>query len=142
MDQISNTITVPTKQGERTVTLHVFPALTGFELNRRYRTDYRLSSDTHTRTTYALDVLTYAEFNGKRLDSEKAVNDALVTWQNLEKVFQAVLAYNDVDLELAEEKARWFEFAGKELAETFVAEAALMMGPLLKSMDQRAEQGA
>lgn len=142
MDQTSNTITVQTDKGERAVSLHVFPALTGFELNRRYRTDYRLSSDTHTRTAYALAVLAHAEFNGKRLDSEKAVNDVLVEWKNVEKVFHAVLAYNDVDLELAEEKARWFEFAGKELATTFVAEAALMMVPLLKNMDQRAEQGA
>lgn len=142
MDQISNTITVQTNKGERTVTLHVFPALTGFELNRRYRVDYKLCGDRHTCAAYTLDVLAYAELKGRRLDSKEAVNDALVTWPNLEKVFHAVLAFNEVDLELSEEKARWFEFAGKELATTFVAEAALLMAPMLKTMDQRAEQGA
>lgn len=137
-----DTITVQTSKGPQAVTLHVFPALLGFELNRRYRVDYRLNGDTFTRRTYTLDVLAHAEVNGQRLDTQKAVDSALESWKNVEAVFHAALAYNEVDLELAEEKARWFEFAGKELATTFVSEAALMIVPLLKSAEGQPMQGA
>ncbi|RZF31326.1 hypothetical protein EVC45_02415 [Paraburkholderia sp. UYCP14C] len=142
MNQPNNTITVQTSSGERTVTLHTFPAMTGFELNRRYRVDYKQASNSAERTGYALDVLAHAEVNGQRLDTEKAINAALESWKNVESVFYAVLAFNEVDLELREEKAAFFEHAGKELATTFVSEAALLIVPLLQTMDQHAEQGA
>jgi hypothetical protein len=138
----AETITVQTSKGPQAVTLHVFPALIGFELNRRYRVDYRLNGDTFTRRAYTLDVLAHVEVNGQRLDTQKAVDTALETWKNVEAVFHAALAFNEVDLELAEEKARWFEFAGKELATTFVSEAALMIVPLLKSAEAQPKQGA
>ncbi len=141
MEQTLNTITVQTDKGKRTVTLHVFPALIGFELNRRYRVDYRLSSDTYTRRAYTLAVLAYAEFNGQRLDTEKAVDSALESWRNVEKVFHAVLAHNEVDLQLEEEKARWFEFAGKELASTFIAEATQLISPLMELVAEQQVKG-
>jgi len=135
-----NTIKVKTSKGEKDVTLHVFPAFAGFDLNRRYRTDYRLEqSDQHKRRSYTLDVLSHAEVDGARLDSETAVNAALETWKNVEAVFHAVLEYNEVDLELSEEKARWFEYAGAELATSFIAEAGALLAPLAQILDQNKE---
>ena len=119
------------------VTFHTFPAFTGFELNRRYRIDYKLQSDRNARAAYAISVLAYAEVGGKRLEHIAAIDEALGTWQNVEEVFHGVLAYNGIDLELAEEKARWFEFAGAELAATFVAEASLLMKPFLETAAER-----
>jgi hypothetical protein len=121
---------------DRRITLCVFPAFEGFELNRRYRTDYRLNSDSNVRAAYALDVLSHAEYNGKRLDSVTTVNAVCETWQNLETVFHAVLKFNGVDLELSEEKARWFDKAGAELAITFIAEATRLMVPFMKTIEE------
>jgi hypothetical protein len=128
----ANKIAIETSAGHIEVALQVFPALAGFELNRRYRTDYRLSHDTKMRTAYAMEVLFHAEVNGQRLSSEQQVNAVLETWLNVEKVFQAVLSYNEVDLELAEEKASWCEFAGREISAAFIAEAMRLIGPMME----------
>jgi hypothetical protein len=141
MDQPNNTVIIQTSKGEKIVTLHTFPAMTGFSLNRRYRVDYRTCGDDHTRRAYTLDALAFAEVNGQRLDSEGAVNSALESWKNVERVFKSVLEFNEVDTALEEEKARWFEFAGKELAATFVSEAALLMAPLLQTMEAQTKKG-
>ncbi len=134
------TIRIKTGEGDKDVTLHVFPAFAGFDLNRRYRVDYRLEqSDQHKRLAYTLAVLAHAEVDGARLDSETAVNAALETWKNVEAVFHAVLEYNEVDLELSEEKARWFEYAGHELAASFIAEAGALLAPLAQILDQNKE---
>ncbi|WP_322040798.1 hypothetical protein [Burkholderia diffusa] len=136
----ANTIKIKTSKGEKNVTLHVFPAFAGFDLNRRYRVDYRLEqSDQGKRLAYTLDVLAHAEVDGARLDTEDAVNAALEMWKNVEAVFHAVLAHNEVDLELSEEKARWFEFAGAELAASFIAEAGQLLAPLAQILDQNKE---
>ncbi len=126
---------------DRRITLCVFPAFEGFELNRRYRTDYRLNSDSRTRAAYALQVLSYAEYKGTRLDSVEAVNTICESWQNLETVFHAVLKFNGVDLELSEEKARWFDKAGQELAITFIAEATRLMVPFMKTIEEGDQSG-
>ncbi|WP_261547182.1 hypothetical protein [Burkholderia multivorans] len=139
----ANTIKIKTSKGEKDVTLHVFPAFAGFDLNRRYRVDYRMeNADARKRLAYTLDVLEHAEIDGARLDTESAVNKALETWKNVEAVFHAVLAHNEVDLELAEEKARWFEYAGAELATSFIAEAGALLAPLAQILDQNKEVSA
>ncbi len=126
---------------DRRITLCVFPAFEGFELNRRYRTDYRLNSDSRTRAAYALQVLSYAQYKDVRLDSVETVNAICETWQNLETVFHAVLKFNGVDLELSEEKARWFDKAGQELAITFIAEATRLMVPFMKTIEEGDQSG-
>ncbi|MEM5370277.1 hypothetical protein V4C53_30145 [Paraburkholderia azotifigens] len=148
----NGSLTVQTSKGEVEVALHVFPAFTGFELNRRYRTDYRAQKITDyrndkgdinhatvlaVRNTFAMNVLSFAEVGGKHLNSPQAINDALESWKNVEAVFNAILRHNEVDLQLEEEKARWFEFAGAELAATFIAEAGLLLEPLIKSFDRK-----
>ncbi|KVU77513.1 hypothetical protein [Burkholderia ubonensis] len=134
----TETMKIQTSTGEKEVTLHVFPALTGFDLDRRYRVDYVMERESRTkRLAYTLDVLAHAEVAGARLDNEQAINAALESWKNVEAVFNAVLKHNEVDLELAEEKARWFEFAGAELAASFVAEAAQLLAPLAQIIDQQ-----
>lgn len=133
-----SSIKITTSKGETEVTLHTFPALTGFELNRRYRTDYRMERESSSkRITYALAVLEFAEVGGERLGSERAINSTLESWKNVEAVFHAVLKHNEVDLELAEEKASWFEFAGRELATSFIVEAGALLAPLAQLLEQQ-----
>lgn len=140
-DFTADTLVVQTSSGERTITLHVFPALEGFELDRRYRVDYKLQADRYARREYTLAVLTYASYEDQRLSTPDAVDEALENWKNVEAVFQAVLAFNGVDLELAEEKARWFEYAGAELAATFIATTTALMGPFLSGTAAEEPQG-
>jgi hypothetical protein len=127
--------------GDKAITLHLFPAFEGFELNRRYRTDYRTQSDSNIRSAFALDVLSHAEFNGERLNGVERVNFVCENWKNLETVFHAILEFNNIDLELAEEKARWFEFAGAELAASFIVEATKLMVPFLKATSEEQTDG-
>jgi hypothetical protein len=71
----------------------------------------------------------------------EAVNRVCGSWQNLQKLFHAILEFNEVDLELSEEKAKWFEYAGTELAVTFIAETTKLISPFLNSMSQEEQDG-
>jgi len=137
----TNQINVPTTAGDRAITLGTFPALEGFELDRRYRTDYKMQADRHTRREYTLAVMAFASFEGKPLDTVEAIDDVLEVWRNVELIFHSVLAYNGVDLELLEERARWFEFAGAELATTFIATTTSLMGPFLSTLEEPPQNG-
>jgi hypothetical protein len=140
-DLATNQISVTTSAGDRIVTLNVFPALEGFELDRRYRTDYKVQPDRHVRREYTLAVLSHAECNGASLATPDHINASLESWKNVEAVFQAVLNFNGVDLELEEEKARWFEYAGSELAATFIATTTQLMGPFLTTLEEPTSNG-
>jgi hypothetical protein len=140
-DLAKDQIIIPTKTGDRTITLSVFPALEGFELDRRYRVDYKLQADRYVRREYTLAVLSYASYGDTPLATPDAVDSALENWKNVEAVFHAVLNFNGVDLELAEEKARWFEYAGAELATTFIATTTNLMGPFLSTLEEPPQNG-
>lgn len=140
-DLAANQINIKTTFGERVIDLRVFPALEGFELDRRYRMDYKLQADRHVRREFTMAVLAYASYGEQALVTEEAVDDALETWKNVSAVFYSVLAFNGIDLELAEEKARWFEFAGAELATTFIATTTSLMGPFLSTLEEPPQNG-
>lgn len=122
--------------GGKLITLHTFAAMQGHELNRRYRTDYKLSNDRDVRRAFTLDVLEHAEYEGQRLGTVEAANNILVNWKNVQAVFHAVLEFNEVDLELSEEKARWFGHAGEELATSFIAAATVLMKPAIEMIGE------
>lgn len=127
--------------GDKEVVLTAFPAFDGFELNRRYRTDYKMQSDSMIRARFALDVLSFATYKGETLSTVDAVNKVCGTWKNLEKVFYGMLEFNNIDIELKEEKAHWFEYAGSELAISFIGEATRLMAPFLNSLSEEAQDG-
>jgi hypothetical protein len=119
---------------DATIKLDHFSALDGWELKRQYR-DYLSSDDPKFRTAYTMTVLCYAtiESNGDsiRLSNSIDINEQLECWQNVEKVFYAVLKHNGVQTDPAEiERLRW-KVAGEDLAKAFLGAVSDLIGPAL-----------
>ena len=126
------------------VKIRHFPALTGWEVRRRYR-EFLESKDPSFRLGFTVSVLSYASIEGTEdiapLNTADIINSRLRKWQNVEKVFNAVLGYNGIRTDPAEvERLRW-QVAGEDMAATFLAAVQSLIGPALTiAANKKAEE--
>lgn len=114
--------------------VHHFSALGGWEMRRRYR-EYLESKDSNFRMAFIVGALSHvsiADENGDVfLSNADAINAQLENWQNIDKVFNALMEYNGIQIDAAEfERRRWQE-AGEDLAASFLAAVQSTIGPAL-----------
>jgi hypothetical protein len=134
-------ITISTSQGEtKRIKLNKFAAMDGWEIKRQTR-EYTESTDPKFRNYFTLIVLSYAAILGEgdsfiMLANSDIVNESLESWMNVEIVFDAVLAYNNIDHAFKEERNKQWKFAGEEMAASFLAATSYMMKPAIESFSK------
>ncbi len=124
--------------GRAKVVVHHFPALTGWEIRRQYR-EYLESKDPTFRINFTVTVLSHASIvvateDGESeavLSNHNVVNQELEHWQNVEKVFEAVLGYNGIKVDVAEVERRRWQIAGEDMAASFLASVQTLISPAL-----------
>ncbi|MBC8640173.1 hypothetical protein IAG25_25410 [Caballeronia sp. EK] len=85
----------------RRVEIARWSALQGWDM-RAAAIDYAVTDVRDRKMDFTMEVLRDATVDGKPLDSREAVDALLVRWQDLKRVFDEVLAFNDVDIEVKE----------------------------------------
>jgi len=112
-----------------------FDALDGWDIQSRFR-DFAASTDRAFKRAYTMEILSYAtvEFNGMKLplSTSALIDNHLETWSNIELVFNAILRDNGIDPDTHADKPAYWENAGAEMAISFIAEAAKLMGPAIQ----------
>lgn len=119
---------------KRTIEIGLFPALDGWDIQQRF-VEFAASHDKAFRRAYTLEVLAYATAinKGARMELKTAalITNHLGNWQNVERVFEAVLEHNGIDPKTHADRPVFWEKAGAEMATAFIAEVTRIMGPAL-----------
>lgn len=127
-------IEMPGDGGKRVVEIHQIPALDGWDIQQRF-VEFAASHDKAFRRAYTLEVLAYATAinKGARIDLKTSgvIDNHLGSWQNVERVFEAVLQHNGIDPKTHADRPVFWEKAGAEMATSFVAEVWRIMGPTI-----------
>lgn len=114
------------------VLINFFPACDGYELQKQY-IDFVRSSDEKFRRDYLSRIMTFAEIikeeSNLKLLTPQIIDNHLMTWQNIDQIFRAILMKNGIDPESHAQKAGYWEQVGKEMAVSFIAELSLLAGP-------------
>lgn len=126
-------IQITTPQGEvKDIAINQMPALDGWDIQARFL-EFAASSDNQFRRAYTMEVLKYASVvNGERMLpilTAEIVENHLCSWQNVEKVFEEVLMQNGIDPKTHADKPHFWANAGVEMATSFIAEVAVLLGP-------------
>ena len=126
-------IQITTPKGEaKDIAIRQMPALDGWEIQAKFL-EFAASSDGDFRRNYTLEVLKYADVvNGERalpIATAALIENHLGSWQNVEKVFEEVLMQNGIDPKTHANKPHFWANAGVEMATSFIAEVAVLLGP-------------
>lgn len=117
------------------VVLQHFDALDGYDIQLR-ALDFLASQDKAFRREFVMEILTYSEVcigdQWLPLTTTALVNNHLETWQNIEKVFEAVLSHNGIDIHEHGNKPHFWANAGAEIAVAFIAKVTDLMGPAVE----------
>lgn len=132
----------------REVKLSMFAALDGWEIQNKY-VEFAMSSDKAFRREFTMEVLQYAHVildSGQELplSTDALIDNHLQTWENVHAVFRGVLLYNGINPDTHAEKPHYWANAGAEMAVSFIAECAKLMGPGLQAVNENmlnAKQG-
>lgn len=123
----------------------LFAALDGWDMQRRF-VEFAASTDPDVRRKYTMDVLAYAKVvaaDGHEipLSTPALIDNHLGTWQNLQTVFDEVLARNGINPNEHANKSHFWAKAGEEMAIAFIAEASKLIGPAMEMMAEQNKQG-
>jgi hypothetical protein len=130
--ELVSKIEVVTAAGLKMVEVKAFNAMDGWTAKHQMR-EYVTSTDAKFRRQFTLLVLSRAYIGGKPLDNEQIVNDLLVSWENVEKVFKAVLNFNNIDYFVKEDVKIHWQLAGSEVAGAFMIQMENMLGPSMET---------
>jgi hypothetical protein len=126
----------------RKVEISNFSALEGWEIQNRF-IEFASSSDRDFRREFTFEVLAYAKVmvGGVEipLKTDALINNHLQGWQNIKIVFEAVLMQNGIDPNTHADRPNYWSEAGAEMAVSFIAEAAKLMGPALYTIAKSQE---
>lgn len=143
MDALSEVEVKRMVKGDTIVTLHQFSALDGWEIKHQYRA-FLETTDQAFRMQFTVGVLSHASVRSfgeeMRLSGPQVINDQLESWQNVDAVFHAVLAYNGVRVDPAEVERRRWQVAGEDMAKAFLASVSDLMTPAMKLAAAGTEQ--
>jgi len=134
-------ITLPNGE-QKNIKINLFKALDGWDIQNKF-IDFAATTDRAVRREFTLEVLSYAQvISGDReipLITDALIDNHLQTWENIQALFNEVLMLNGIDPKTHAEKANYWDSIGANMAASFIAECAKLMGPsmgtFLKSMD-------
>lgn len=119
----------------KAVTLSQFKALDGYDIQLR-ALDFLASTDTAFRRSFVMEILGYAQVDSDGvwmpLSTSALIDNHLETWQNIERVFEAVLSHNGIDIHEHANKPHFWANAGAEIAVGFVAKVTDLLGPAVE----------
>lgn len=127
------TLEIETRSSARKVIIGAFSALDGWTVKHRMR-DFAATTDDRFRRQFTLLVLARASVDGRILDTESAINECLEHWGNIERVFHAVLEFNAIDAFVNEDIKTHWQFAGAEIAATFVTHMNTLLAPTMDTL--------
>lgn len=130
---ITKTVQIDTQSGAKEVVIHTFNALDGWKVKHQIR-DYAISTDSSFRKQLTLLVLSQAAVDGQILGNEKAINDFLGRWENIELVFNTVLDFNHIDSTVTAGANNVWRLAGSEIATTFMVHMDALLAPAMDAM--------
>lgn len=129
-----NSVEIDVRGETRQVRIEKFPAFDGWMIQSSFL-DFAASTDHHYKRQYILQVLSYAkvELNGRDipLTTDALIDNHLDTWENINKVFEAILMANGIDPKTHANKPGFWSDAGATMAISFMAEITKLMGPAL-----------
>lgn len=130
---------IETPHGTKEIRLSLFDALDGWEIQNNY-IKFTASADKTFRRAYTLEVLGYATVvmgeNDLPLSTDALIDNHLGTWQNVQKVFEAVLRNNGIDPETHADRDNYWSKVGAEIATAFLASCTRMIGPMMSHLAQ------
>lgn len=130
-------ITLPSGE-QRSIKIDLFKALDGWEIQNKF-VDFAASTDKNFRREFTMEVLAYASvINGDRelpLSTDALIDNHLQSWQNVQSVFEEVLMQNGINPKTHAEKPNYWSDAGAEMAVSFIAEAAKLLGPSMQTFE-------
>lgn len=131
-------VTLP--NGEiKNVDISLFAALDGWDIQAKFL-EFAATTDRQIRRAFTLEVLSYARIIIGELSipltTDALIDNHLQTWQNIESVFHEILVLNGIDPKTHADKTHYWADAGAEMAVSFIAEAAKLMGPAMESFDR------
>lgn len=123
----------------RTILIENFTALEGWEIQQRF-IEFASSTSPEFRRQFTFQVLERAKVkvgsNEVPLKTGALIDNHLQSWQNIKEVFEAVLLKNGIDPKTHADNPNYWSEAGAEMAISFIAEAAKLMGPALHTLNQ------
>jgi hypothetical protein len=133
-------ITIETSRGQFKVTPSYFSAIDGWEMKKQLKFYLESEEDDKgaaLRMKFTMRVLSYANFidDGKPISLNRVdvVNNSLESWVNVQAVFDAVLKYNGIEPEMAEEVDRQALKVGAMMGQGFWTQCVAMMEPLIET---------
>lgn len=147
IDLMSKILELPIQDGTTKVQISTFPAMTGWDLQRQYITFAAsdAKNDRDFRRAFTLEILTFAKvLKDNReipLTTDALIDNHLQTWENVERVFKAVLLQNGIDPDTHADRTNYWAKAGGEMAVAFIAECSKLMGPAFESVAKVVNSG-
>jgi hypothetical protein len=133
-------VDIDTSAGVKPVVIRQFNAMDGWTAKYQMR-EYATSTDVAFRRQFTLVVLSRASVDGRQIENEEDANELLENWQNIERVFMAVLDFNNIDYFVKEDLQKHWKMAGAEIAVAFVSQMERLIGTgLEKTLDSAAEK--
>jgi hypothetical protein len=113
------------KGAAKIVEIHKFPAMEGWKIQEQF-TRFAVSDDKKFKRDYVFWVLTYAKVIQKDggqlpLSTDALINNHIGSWENIQKVFEAILIYNEIDPKTHAKRLHYWAKAGEEMAFSFMA---------------------
>lgn len=136
------TIKLPSGE-EKSIKISMFAALDGWDLQNRF-IEFASTTDGYIRRKYTLDVLAYAKIVSGEMEiplrTDALIDNHLQTWGNIKSLFDEILIQNGINPDTHAEKPHYWADAGAEMAVSFIAEAAKLMGPAMATMNDAAKE--
>jgi hypothetical protein len=131
---------ISTASGVKGIEIERFKALDGWEIQNKF-ISFAASSDKDFRRAFTLEVLSYATViapDGRLipLSTSALIDNHLETWDNVKEVFEAVLKDNGIDPETHASRPDYWSDIGAQLAVSFLAQCATMIGPAMENADR------
>ncbi|CAK7192967.1 hypothetical protein COMNV_01177 [Commensalibacter sp. Nvir] len=126
-----------TPYGARTFFINKFPVCTGYFIEHNYK-KFLSSDNDDFKEKFLFEVLSFAKVidKGKQetsLSTKVLIDGHLGTWKNVATVFEAVLKFNDIHPEIAENQKEYWASVGEKLAVSFVANTTKLLEPFMQT---------
>ena len=120
---------------KRTVEMSYFPALEGWNIQRDY-VKFRHTDDNEFRTQFTMRVLSYCKVMNRDqsfpMTTDAIIDNHLGSWENIKKVFDAILLMNGINPDAHAEQPLYWEKVGSAIAIEFLAQCENLIGPALR----------
>ncbi|MGF6722437.1 hypothetical protein P3T43_001784 [Paraburkholderia sp. GAS41] len=124
----------------REATLGEFNALDGFEIKHQWLEVHETNDDVKRRRII-VRVLAYVSIDGRPLAGEGAINAALKSWLDVDKLVESCLAFNSITSKVVDDAlGPKYAAIGEQMGAGFLGEVVRMYGPMLELMAKNIEE--